>query len=123
MGIIGVVSTESGSRKNNLHFQGVFECRFPLKEAKALGNVLFSMIKVLVLKIIIYNNRKVHKGQLPYLPAGGVGFKVLVKLCTKQQTFSAMVGYCTKDHGRTHYSVVSKGVTAQVCIIIKILFL
>ena len=71
MGIIGVVSTESGSRKNNLHFQGVFECRFPLKEAKALGNVLFSMIKVLVLKIIIYNNRKVHKGQLPSRRRGG----------------------------------------------------
>ena len=52
-----------------------------------------------------------------YIPGRGDGHKVNVKALGKTHTFSAMVGYVTKDFDKAHYSVVSKGVSAQVIII------
>ena len=51
---------------------------------------------------------------MTYIPGRGVGHKVNVKPLGKSQTFSAMIGYVTKDFDKPHYSVVSKGVSAQV---------
>ena len=36
--IVGVASLEVGKRNNNLHIQGVFDCRYPAKEEKTLGS-------------------------------------------------------------------------------------
>ena len=52
--------------------------------------------------------------KINYINGRGVGHKVNVKPLGKSQTFSAMIGYVTKDFDKPHYSVVSKGVSAQV---------
>ncbi len=63
--------------------------------------------------IICITIRKFIK--INYIPGRGVvGLKVNVKPLGKSQTFSAMIGYVTKDFDKPHYSVVSKGVSAQI---------
>ena len=48
------------------------------------------------------------------IPENGKLHKVTVKPLKNNQSFSAMVGYVTKDFGKPHYKVVAKGVSAQV---------
>ena len=45
------------------------------------------------------------------LPGGGVGLKVMLKPCPRGQTFTAMIGYCTKDRNNSYFRMVSKGVS------------
>ena len=52
--------------------------------------------------------------KINYIPGRGVGHKVNVMLLEKSQTFSAMIGYVTKDFDKPHNSVVSKGVSAKI---------
>ena len=51
-----------------------------------------------------------------YIAGGGVGFKVMLKPCPRGQTFTAMIGYCTKDRNNSYFRMVSKGVSLAVSI-------
>ena len=88
-----LLSFESGSKKHNLHIQGVFSILFP-KSPQC----------VIQLKRIL----KTH------LPSGGRGYKIMLKPFAPTQTFSAMLGYCTKDQGRPHYQTRNHNVTLEV---------
>jgi len=76
--IKGGVSTEVGQRMFNLHLQGVFRLHWPA--TKEFTQRLQKILKSL-------------------LPAQGKLYKVLVKVFGRNQNFSAMVGYITKDQG------------------------
>eukprot|EP01036_Dinobryon_divergens_P024763 gene24763-33238_t len=76
---------------NQFLHDGVFEMHYPPKLYQKLGKFI----------------------KKTYIPRRGVGHKVNVKALSKTQTFSAMIGYVTKDFDKAHYSVVSKGVSAQ----------
>jgi hypothetical protein len=80
--IKGGVSTEVGQRMFNLHLQGVFRMHWPA--TKEYSQRLQKMVKGL-------------------LPAQGKLYKVLVKVFGRSQSFSAMVGYITKDQGASMY--------------------
>jgi hypothetical protein len=77
----GGVSTEVGQRMFNLHLQGVFRMHWP--STKEYTQRLQKMVKSL-------------------LPAQGKLSKVLVKVFGRSQSFSAMVGYITKDQGLSY---------------------
>lgn len=81
--IKGGVSTEVGHKVHNLHFQGIFTIRFPKDRAHIA--TLVKMIKALIKPLS--------------------GYKVLLKPFAPQQTFSAMIGYITKDQG-SHFLFV-----------------
>ena len=74
----GGVSTEVGQRVFQLHLQSVFRIHWPSH------------------KEFIQRLQKILKA---LLPANGKLYKVLLKPFTTNQTFSAMVGYITKDQG------------------------
>ena len=74
----GGVSTEVGQRAFQLHLQSVFRIHWPSH------------------KEFIQRLQKILKA---LLPANGKLYKVLLKPFTTNQTFSAMVGYITKDQG------------------------
>lgn len=76
--IKGGVATEVGHRAHNLHLQSMFTMRFP-KEKTHL-RILTKLIKDLLKPL--------------------TGYKVFLKPFAKQQHFSAMVGYITKDQGK-----------------------
>lgn len=42
-----------------------------------------------------------------------LGYKITVKPFQPQQTWTATIGYCTKDALETHCRVEAKGITAQ----------
>jgi len=88
----GVVSTEVGKRAFNLHLQICIQLRWPGTPAatKALAKIIKSLI----------------------LPTSA-GYKVFTKEFGKHQTFIAMVGYCTKDQGKSSHKIVSHNVSAQ----------
>jgi len=48
------------------------------------------------------------------LPSKGRGYKLQVKPLAKGQSLVAMVGYITKDQGKTHYKILAHNITAQV---------
>lgn len=74
----GGVSTEVGQRVFNLHLQGLFRIRWPIR------------------KEYVQRLQKTVRGNLP---ENGRTYKVMVKPFGANQTFSAMVGYITKDQG------------------------
>lgn len=76
--IKGGVSTEVGHRVFQLHLQGIFRIHWPSN--KEYTQRLQKLLKTL-------------------LPAQGKQYRVLVKAFMKNQNFSAMVGYITKDQG------------------------
>lgn len=76
----GGVSTEVGQRAFNHHLQGVFRLHWP--STKLYVQELQKFVKEL-------------------LPAKGKSYKVLLKVFAKNQNFSAMVGYITKDEGES----------------------
>ena len=88
-----LVSFESGSKKHNLHIQGIFSMLFPRTPAS------------------IAQLRKILKALLPLY---GRGYKVMIKPLGLNQTFSAMIGYCTKDQGRPHYQLRNHNVSLEV---------
>ena len=88
---------------------------YPPKLYQKLGNTKNYYISEKNISLLITFIGKFIKTN--YIPGRGVGHKVNVKALGKTQTFSAMVGYVTKDFDKAHYSVVSKGVSAQVIII------
>lgn len=73
----GGVSTEVGHRVHNLHLQGMFIMRYP-KDKKHLAE-LVKLIKELIKPL--------------------TGYKVMLKPFATNQSFSAMLGYITKDQG------------------------
>lgn len=81
--IKGGVSTEVGHRAFNLHFQGIFRIKFPKDKASVtvLAKIFKDMIKP------------------------RTGYKILVKPFSPQQTIEAMLGYITKDDGKTFVNV------------------
>ena len=48
------------------------------------------------------------------LPGSGVGYRVVVKPFVGAQDFSSMVGYCTKDTGRSHFKLLLHNVEPGV---------
>jgi len=48
------------------------------------------------------------------LPSKGRGYKLQVKPLAKGQSLVAMVGYITKDQGKTHYKILAHNITVQV---------
>ena len=93
---LGVASLEVGKRNRNMHIQGVFECRYPAKEHK----VLCKLIEIII-TYYLKNNYLFTIGKL--------------------QTFTAMIGYCTKDRNNPYFQMVSKGVSLTVSISCKLL--
>jgi len=75
----GGVSTEVGQRVFNLHLQGLFRIHWPVR------------------KEYVQRLQKILKSTLP---ENGKLYKVLVKPFRSNQTFSAMIGYITKDQGK-----------------------
>ena len=90
---IGVVSTEVGKRAHNLHLQAVIKVHYPRTKPYVL--LLGKAIK-------------------SRLPGNGVGYRVMVKPFSGAQNFSSMVGYCTKDTGRSHFKLLLHNVEPQV---------
>jgi hypothetical protein len=74
----GGVSTEVGQRVFQLHLQGVFRMHWP-------ATPIFTLRLKKILKAL--------------LPRNGKGHKIMVKHFKAAQTFSAMIGYITKDQG------------------------
>ena len=92
---IGAVSTEVGKRAFNLHLQCVVKLHYPkTKEYVAL----------------------LTKGIKITLPGNGIGYRVLVKPFGPSQTFSSMIGYCTKDNGRSHYRLLLHNIDPNVSV-------
>ncbi len=57
------------------------------------------------------------------MPGKGVGHKIIVKPLGAGQSFTAMIGYITKDQGQPHFQIKTVNVSAQVyCIICCHLF-
>ena len=79
-----VLGLEVGVRAFNMHIQGVLSLLMPKTD-----------IYVRELKAVI---KKV-------LPMRGRGFKIQIKPFSVGQTFSSMIGYCTKDQGKGHYQI------------------
>ena len=48
------------------------------------------------------------------LPDNGKGHTVQAKVLSPTQHFTTMIGYCTKDSGKSHYQIVTKNISAQV---------
>ena len=88
-----VIANEVGSKKFNLHLQGVVDMLLP-------GTVEMKKVFVKLLK--------------QQLPGNGTGYRIVFKLLAKNQTFGAMIGYVTKDSGRPHYQYRQSNVTPQV---------
>lgn len=74
----GGVATEVGQRAFNHHLQGIFRLHWPST------------------KLYI---QELQKFVRQLLPAKGKSYKVYLKAFAKNQNFSAMVGYITKDQG------------------------
>lgn len=89
----GGVSFEVGARAFNLHIQGLFRIHYP--KTKEFVKKLQSFIKKL-------------------LPQKGKGYKVNLKPLAGGQSFSAMIGYITKDVGQAHYQIRSHNITPEV---------
>ena len=109
-----MASLEVGKRNRNMHIQGVFECRYPAKEHKALCKLIEIIITYYLKNNYLFTIGKFIKTN--YIPGGGVGFKVMLKVCPRGQTFTAMIGYCTKDRNNSYFQMVSKGVSLTVSI-------
>ena len=77
-----VLGLEVGVRAFNMHIQGVISLLMPKTD-----------IYVRELKAVIKQ----------VLPMKGRGFKIQIKPFSVGQTFSSMIGYCTKDQGKGHY--------------------
>ncbi|KAL0021258.1 hypothetical protein WJX79_000212 [Trebouxia sp. C0005] len=78
-------SLELGSRRENLHVQGVIKIRYPGDK---------NSIKKLTAHL---------KGFLNTQP--GDNSRILIKLCHSGQTEQYMLGYILKDQGQTHFEV------------------
>lgn len=78
----GGVSTEVGQRAFNLHLQSLFRIRWPVR------------------KDYVQRLQKILRG---VLPENGKLYKVMVKAFGSNQSFSAMVGYITKDQGTDNF--------------------
>jgi len=92
----GVIAYETGARMHNGHLQCVIRTRCP-------KNTLGKKLLIKELKAM--------------LPGNGKGHTVAAKALSPTQHFTTMVGYCTKDSGKSHYQIVTKNVSAQVCIL------
>ena len=90
-----VLGLEVGIRAFNMHIQGVVSLLMPKTD-----------IYVRELKMTIKQ----------VLPMRGRGFKIQIKPFSVGQTFSSMIGYCTKDQGRGHYQVRVHNVSPSVII-------
>lgn len=88
-----VLGLEVGIRAFNMHIQGVISLLMPKTD-----------IYVRELKSIIKQ----------VLPLRGKGFKIQIKPFSVGQTFSSMIGYCTKDQGKGHYQVRVHNVSPAV---------
>lgn len=89
----GVIAYETGARMHNGHLQCVIRTRCP---RTTLGKKL--LIKELK----------------AMLPDNGKGHTVQAKVLSPTQHFTTMIGYCTKDSGKSHYQIVTKNISAQV---------
>lgn len=89
---LGRVANGVGSRALKLHIQETFECHYPSADQfrKIMGKTIRSL-----------------------LPNGGVGYTAVVKPFVSQQTWSAMIGYFTKDQYKSHYQVETHNIDAQ----------
>lgn len=90
---IGAVSNEVGKRAFNLHLQSVIKLHYPKTRPFVL---------------------RLAKGIKSYLPSNGAGYRVLIKPFKGAQTFSSMLGYCTKDNGKSHYAILLHNVDPMV---------
>ena len=88
-----VLGLEVGIRAFNMHIQGVVTLLMPKTD-----------IYVRELKMTIKQ----------VLPMRGRGFKIQIKPFAVGQTFSSMIGYCTKDQGKGHYQVRVHNVSPSV---------
>ena len=88
-----VLGLEVGVRAFNMHIQGVLSLLMPKTD-----------LYVRELKSIIKE----------VLPMRGRGFKIQLKPFSVGQTFSSMIGYCTKDQGKGHYQVRVHNVSPSV---------
>jgi hypothetical protein len=91
--IKGAIAYETGSRAHNGHLQCVIKTRCP---KTTLGK-----------KLLIKEIKSM-------LPDNGKGHSVMAKVLSPTQHFTTMVGYCTKDSGKSHYQIVTKDISAQV---------
>ncbi|CAN0344727.1 unnamed protein product [Ectocarpus sp. 12 AP-2014] len=90
-----VASIERGPENSNLHIQAV---------ATLSINKKFD------------NNNRLNAAMRKHLRDhaaldGRERFKIVIKPLENTQTFDCMVGYCSKDEGRSHYKTKRKGVT------------
>ena len=88
-----VLGLEVGIRAFNMHIQGVVSLLMPKTD-----------IYVRELKAVIKQ----------VLPMKGRGFKIQIKPFSVGQTFSSMIGYCTKDQGKGHYQFRVHNVSPSV---------
>ena len=88
-----VLGLEVGIRAFNMHIQGVISLLMPKTD-----------VYVRELKTIIKQ----------VLPLRGKGFKIQIKPFSIGQTFSSMIGYCTKDQGKGHYQFRVHNVSPSV---------
>ena len=87
-----VIAFETGHRAFNLHIQGVIRMLYPSSPD------------------FIRKLRKIIKHNLPNT---GSGYKIIIKKLNPQQSFMAMIGYCTKDNGKSHYQVRFSNVSPE----------
>ncbi|CAN0399187.1 unnamed protein product, partial [Scytosiphon promiscuus] len=83
----GVISLERGEINNNLHCQGILT----LGMKKSFSGDVKKEEAALRKKMRVDSGWKTEDH-----------IKITIKRVVRQQTFSAMVGYCSKDEGRSH---------------------
>ncbi|CBN76711.1 hypothetical protein Esi_0000_0510 [Ectocarpus siliculosus] len=91
----GVTSMERGDMNGNLHLQGIWT----LALKKDFGDSKKEEAAL----------RRKLRVDCGWTAADKV--KITIKRLIKQQTFSGMVGDCSKDEGRSHFKTVTKGVS------------
>lgn len=93
MCIKGALAFEVGQRAFNLHIQGLFRVHYP--KSKVYVTLLVKLLKSL-------------------LPEKGKKYKINLKPFGINQTFLSMIGYVTKDRGKSHFQLRTHNVTLQV---------
>ena len=89
----GGAAFEVGSRNYNLHVQSAFSIIYP-KTAES--------------------QRELTKHIKALLPDNGKGYRIQCKPFGAGQTWEAMLGYITKDTGRSSYQIRTHNITPKV---------
>ena len=90
----GLGSLERGKKNEHLHIQAVARVRVRCVDKSQINQL-----------------RKEIKAAIGVRHNDGSGCQVAIKAFAPGQTWSAMLGYCTKDEGKPHYRMVRLNVT------------